>query len=405
MSDALRIGRPSPRWLADAAVAFGLMAALGTVFWLDRGGEPPEPSKRIPLQVREVAADDKQPEQAQLRLGVTPAQYDDMGRLLDSLGKGYQYETVELESLLETRWMDEIDVLFLTCGGVPKSWLGEMIGKSARDDATEYHPNEEVINRVCKNLRDFVDNGGTLYASDWRFSLVATAFVEYVDPPRAVQGAPQTVQAEVVSPRLKKPLGETIELRFDKPGWYTSAFRGADVEVLLQGEIQTMDEERLTAPLLVRFPYGSGTVVFTSFHNEEENTDVAVKLLRLLIFTTIIAQSDAFATKRMADDGFQAADRNLLSASRDAPSVTHTYICERDGMDLRFALAFPAAGARLRLLIEDPQGRYFEKEVTSTYIVEVPEAAAGQWTYAVQAVELPYPNFPFTISVAEKSAD
>jgi hypothetical protein len=32
----------------------------------------------------------------------------------------------------------------------------------------------------------------------------------------------------------------------------------------------------------------------------------------------------------------------------------------------------------------------------------VPDAAAGEWTYTVTALKLPYPNFPFTVRIGEK---
>ena len=47
-------------------------------------------------------------------------------------------------------------------------------------------------------------------------------------------------------------------------------------------------------------------------------------------------------------------------------------------------------------------GVRLEKEGTSTFTIEVPEAAAGKWHYTVTPVEVPYPNFPFSLTVGEK---
>jgi hypothetical protein len=121
-----------------------------------------------------------------------------------------------------------------------------------------------------------------------------------------------------------------------------------------------------------------------------------MELLRLLVFTTIIAQSDAFATKRMTEDGFQPADRNLLSTSRRYAECRRTRIFANATASICVSRwHFPGAGVRLQLSIEDPQGRYFEKEVTSTYIVEVPDAVVGEWTYGVQCGRASLPELSF----------
>ena len=40
--------------------------------------------------------------------------------------------------------------------------------------------------------------------------------------------------------------------------------------------------------------------------------------------------------------------------------------------------------------------------MTSSFDVTIPQAAAGAWRYTVTAVRLPFGNFPFTLTVAEK---
>src|SRR5690348_15824555 len=93
--------------LVDLALALGLIAALGLVFLVDRGSPPVEqPRRDTKLKVVETsepdAADDTPAPTKTLRLGLTPDAhaahdpldsvqvYDDMGKLLDSLGEGYK---------------------------------------------------------------------------------------------------------------------------------------------------------------------------------------------------------------------------------------------------------------------------------------------------------------------------
>lgn len=404
MSSLTQIKPNALRGIIDALVAGGLVAVLGAVLWFDRSTAPSAPPPLGRLQVREVAvsAGASLAGQEKLRLAVTPPELDDMGKLLRSLGKGYAYEELPLESLLEASLLKRYNVIFFTCGGVPDSWVAERLRDSARPGFADVRPKLKVVEKVCRNLRDFVSEGGTLYASDLQFPFVANAFKELVSPGEAVKGDAQVVSAQVTSPGLKRLLGDTIDLQFDKPDWCSAAFRGEDCETLLRGSFRAMNGKTRETPLLVRFSHGRGMVVFTSFHNEKINSEIAERLLRFLVFTAVTASTESFATKRLAEDGFRPADRGLLSAPNSGRTVQYTYECEKQATTLRFALAFLNAGARLRLTITDPNGLEFQKEATATCIVDVPNASRGRWTCSVQAVELPYPNFPFTVSVGEK---
>jgi hypothetical protein len=52
-----------------------------------------------------------------LRLAVTPKQYDDMGKLLAALGKGYHYTQITPQDLYNLTRLTQFDVVFLTCAG------------------------------------------------------------------------------------------------------------------------------------------------------------------------------------------------------------------------------------------------------------------------------------------------
>jgi hypothetical protein len=59
----------------------------------------------------------------------------------------------------------------------------------------------------------------------------------------------------------------------------------------------------------------------------------------------------------------------------------------------------------LTLTIRSPDGKTFSWEGTSTVILEVPQAAVGEWSYTVAAKSetLPYENFPFTVRVGGRN--
>jgi len=344
-----------------------------------------------------------------LRLAVSPdrPQWDDMGKLLQSLGEGYKYDPLPVTQLDDYDKIARYDVVFLTCFGGAAMLAND---------------------RVAETLREYVGKGGTLYASDFQFQPVAYAFPDLVDKSTVGQSPPMTVTAEVVEDGLRELLGPRVPLRFDLGGWYHAAFAGKDVTTYLVAHLNragappvlvlpkpgrkpglkvppqfakpaAQDGKRI--PLLVKFRYKEGTVIFTSFHNEKQNSETETKLLRYLVFAAVTAKTDAQLERDQAKDGFKTAKRDLTTASAGQQSPPQTYACEKSG-PLQFVLGFPDLGARLRLTVTGPGGEKFEKEGTSTFSIDVPNAAVGDWKYTVTALEVPNRNFAVTVTVAEK---
>jgi hypothetical protein len=397
----LILGADPRRLGTDAAALLLLLLALGVVFLIDRGRPGVKEETAIVAEKTENSTDAiTRP----LQLAVTPPEYDDMGKLLDTLGSGYRYAKIEMEDLWDVKKLRQFDVVFLTCGGVPRDWLGQQTGRGERDAEGVFRPRPEVVDKLRRGLRRFVGGGGTLYASDWQYGVVAIAFPEFVDRSKIARGATQTVHAEVVDPALQKRLGKTIDLKFEKPSWQPAAFKeskDAKVATYIRGTYKTASGGEETGPLLVQFPFEDGYVIFTSFHNEAQNSQTETELLRCLVFATVNAQIDAGVQRTMIKGGFSPMERNLLSASSKEQSLSESYQC-RGGRSLQFVLGFEKRGARLRLKVTPPQGQSLEKEGTSTLVIDVPEAAAGKWQYTVTPVEVPYPNFPFSLTVGEK---
>lgn len=349
-----------------------------------------------------------------LRLAVTPRQFDDMGRLLDQLGEGYKYDPLDYPDLGNLDTLKQYDVIFLNCGG------GTIAGE---------------------HLRSFVGEGGTLYASDLQYGAVAGAFPEHVrgfHQPAAFRGH---VKADVVDPGLKDLLGARIDLHFDITG-EPATFGGDDVTVFLEaaypmapggfvpnvfGAIpgapgvddllgkkpaarksgKTKPQRTkpqsggATVPLLVKFPFKKGSVIFTSFHNSAQNSEMELKLLKYIVFSAVTARMEGAVDEALADKGFKAVRKEVAGASEGEQSPVFTYTSEKVA-HLQFVLAFEDRGANLKLKVTGPNGEQFEKEGTSTLTVDVPSAAVGAWKYAVRAIRVPYTNFPMRMTVAEK---
>jgi hypothetical protein len=377
---------PQSNLKIDAAVAGGLLIAVFLVIGLDAilPGEkrddsqpkvvietetPPPPAKPLRLAVTRVYRDSKGQE------------WDNMAKLLDNLGEGYRYTELDTQELVNPERLKEFDVLFFTCGY------------------------QKDYNDLAPRLADFVDNGGVLYASDWRRDCIAQAFPGFRDPRIEDEGRDGNVTARVVDPGLRDVLkADTIPLRFNLDRWKTACFssdRTNKVTVLLEGTYKKQDGRgTATAPLLVKFQHGKGTVIFTSFHNEKQNNDIETKLLKYLVFSLVTANVEAQITKTMIQGGFSPQKSNLLSASGDDPEVKQTYQCKKPGR-LRFELGFENRGAKLRLTVVSPHGKKYEKEGVATFAIEVPDAQPGFWEYTVRALEVPYQNFPFRLVVGE----
>ena len=359
----------------DAIVAGSLGLALLLVIGLDKLLPNPAATARTVAMDRGPI----EPAAKPLRLAVSHTKkdvWDDMGKLLDELGRGYKYQTVRMSDLFNASKYDDFDVLFLTCSS---------------------EGNEHA---VAENVRRFVANGGTLYASDWRYAVVAMAFPDMVNQRAAAEGKDQELDADVIDPGLQDALGaKRLRLKFDLDHWKTAAFGGDRVKVLMKAKYKTQQDSWSQAPLLVKFPFDKGTVIFTSFHNEAQNSEVEQKLLKYLVFSAVTARIESEIHQTMIKGGFSPQKSNLLSASGKA-EITHVYQSTKPGQ-VRFILGFQEQGARLRLTVVSPEGKKREVEGTSTLVVEETCPVAGEWRYTVTALSVPFPDFPFTLTVGE----
>jgi hypothetical protein len=373
--------------VGGGALVFVLLVVL-VVDLLTRGPSA-GPVAKNDLIVKDITNIRQSKEQKKLRLAVLTdpvfdgkqiVVWDDMSKLLDRLGQGYDHDKLRTKDLEnDPTKLDNYDVLFFTCS----------------DDKKKFTLRDQLVK--------FVSRGGVLYASDWRYDAIKNAFPDMVDQSKEGEGLNGEVTAEVVDPGLRKLLGPTAHLHFDLPQWKTAAFGGPRVTVLMQGQYRRLDKSLASAPLLVKFPFGDkgGQVIFTSFHNEKETSELAEKLLKYLVFALVTAQVDAEVQENMKQGGFAAPPGNVLSTPKDNPSVTDKFQVQKKG-SLVVALGFRDEGATLKLYIKAPDGRDWSKEVTSTVVLEVPDAPAGEWTYTVTAIRRPYENFPFTVTIGEK---
>ncbi len=338
-------------------------------------GKPKEPPKIEPAKPELADVVLTQTKQRTLRLGVSDKKFDDVGAILNSLGKGYGFTTLSSFDLENPARLKEFDVVFLNCG--------TPINRA---------------DRVQTALREFVAAGKTLYASDLQYPLVAGAFPEVADEANRIEGVEGAFEAEVLDAGLRELLGEKVELTFNLKGWVSAAFAGESVVTILRGG----NNGRLPkgTPLLVKFGHQQGTVFFTSFHNSAIASETAKKILRYLVFSAVVADAEGRVLKVLKRTDYTLKPPELLAAPDTSWSVTRKHVLSADGL-FRIGVAFNNEGAEVKLVVEGPGGVRLEKTGKDAFIAEVRYAPAGEWKLTISTPTLPYPNFPISLILAE----
>ncbi|HZZ77943.1 MAG TPA: hypothetical protein VFE62_05475 [Gemmataceae bacterium] len=311
-----------------------------------------------------------------LRLAVTPFAHDDVAGVLKSMGDGYRYTTIRNEDTRSILTLRSYDVVFLTCADL---YLQDF--------------------QSALPLRKFVEYGGTLYASDLRRDQVLAAFPEFRGRMPLLPGIPQSVDASVVDEGLQEYLGrKTIPLAFNAPNWRPAAFDPAKTTVCLKGAYRNQLGETWSAPLLVKFRAGKGTVVFTSFHHMQNDSALVQKLIDYLVYASVSARSEARVKELMVRSNFAAETLRPAFVSKGKSAEG---LCRHEGGPMQVALGFENLGARLKLTLRSPAGKTVEHEDQGIFMIEIPQADPGVWQYTITPAEVPHPHFPVVVAVGK----
>jgi hypothetical protein len=249
-----------------------------------------------------------------------------------------------------------------------------------------------------------VQSGKTLYASDLWYDFLGKAFPEAaaVRKGKAIDGKAQDIIATVTDQSLQTAFGSNrLELHFDVGGWVPARFSGPEVKELVRGEFEDTTGGFHDERLLVKFPSGQGTVIFTSFHNSKLVSENAKKLLKALVVIVATAKIERETRKTAIKGGLSPRHDSLLTASRGGEPVKLTYQKVKRG-PLRFVLGFDTrAGAILKLTVTGPDGKTIEKQGQEGIEIEIPEAAVGDWSYTISIIKVPYDNFGYQLFIAD----
>ena len=211
----------------------------------------------------------------------------------------------------------------------------------------------------------------------------------------------QDVDARVVDSGLREVIGDTIHLRFPDNSWIPAQLVG-DMQVLIRGTYVAIGRQTFEAPLLARFRQGKGTIIFTSFHNEAQNNQQELELLRYVVFSAVTAKEEVAAQETMLSGGFSPVKQGQVNRATGKDSITRGFKSD-SGDPLRFSLNFGGGGAVLRLKLVAPGGSSHDEEADESMVVEARGAPAGEWLYTVTAVKVPHENFAYSVSIGKGS--
>jgi hypothetical protein len=180
------------------------------------------------------------------------------------------------------------DILFINCGA--HEWAVD------NADAVE-------LEMALDNLRRFVNNGGSIYFSDWSYDLVEMLWPDAVDwlgddstRNDAEHGEQQIFVGTVLDEDILAVLGrERASLKYDLGRIAMPVSLGEGARAMIEADIEVEDPDTgqlrmLTAtPVLVDFSppgiEGTGRVIFTTFHNGANNTEAMDDVLRAIVFS------------------------------------------------------------------------------------------------------------------------
>ncbi|MBN1944834.1 MAG: carboxypeptidase regulatory-like domain-containing protein [Bradymonadales bacterium] len=227
------------------------------------------------------------------RLAVVSGDYDSIQEILGRLGLQYDLfngTTWYLDSfmlaqasfmrdlLLNSTALNGYDVLFLNCGEYFMDIRAEGLWYS-----------------VITNLRGFVQNGGSIYASDWTYLFLESAYPDAIDfhgddmdDWSVLTGDMlEHVSATIVDSDMAAHLGQsTIDLEFPDEFWAVVDGVGAGTTIHIQGTVSAASVAVPDSPLLVSFqPESSDSrIAFTSFHNHQQLAAEIERILYYLVF-------------------------------------------------------------------------------------------------------------------------
>ncbi|MDD2202229.1 MAG: M6 family metalloprotease domain-containing protein [Firmicutes bacterium] len=291
-----------------------------------------------------------------------------------------------------------------------------------------------VTPAMANALRDFVDSGGELLATDWAYPVITKAFPGKVnflgeDPRIGVAGQVMAVVAQ--DPALVRYMGgDEIEVRMDLGYWAVIDGVASDVEVALIGDVQVDPtnpprfspqpqrsdlrgraqleadgtapkgiETLRSKPLAVRFEYGHGYVAYSSLHfwaqsfadtsASDHGQELQTPRLRPIgnsslerlsmwnVLAALTACERVQAAKAVEHHGCAVSD-GVIDSAKPGECIEYE-IDHLSGSSLVISAA--TGSGMVDMVVYGPDGRLAESSEigSATVTMLIPEADHGKW--------------------------
>jgi hypothetical protein len=216
-----------------------------------------------------------------VKVAVVTGDFDHVESVLDGLGVVYDEFEGHFDSdqyvgmLRDWEELSDYDVVFFNCG-MSSAWMD--------------HEEE-----VTGNIRRFVEEGGSIYASDWAYYIVERTFPQLIDfygddlvEGDAAMGESGVYTGKINDSTLQGVLGESaVDLNFDLGSWVV-AKENTQGTTLITGEVRVINSQgatqTLNVPLVVQAE-DVGKVLYTSFHNEHQTTNEMEAILEQVVLS------------------------------------------------------------------------------------------------------------------------
>lgn len=240
-----------------------------------------------------------------------PEEYPDMGALFEDMDGDGKAD------------INNYDIVFINCGASPEyifpkqSQKGKLSHRQFHNMHT--HSKEVLARNQVSTIRDYVENGGTLYITDLSYNYAEQVFPAYIDflgdpdtpadEPEQMGIADQgksdiTVRGDILENQLKDWLSvvkcgsdsclneenQTVKIRGFAPAWavMNGAHEGSGTRLWVEGAVEWVEGGSGTKPLTASFSVGSGKVIYSSYHTiEDEHTTEfhpQERILQYLVF-------------------------------------------------------------------------------------------------------------------------
>ena len=214
-----------------------------------------------------------------VNIAVITGAYDNIEHILDDMGLTYtlfrgMYNTEYQNLIGNPSRMAEFDIIFFNCG------ISDIWGSSG------------ITNAIATNIRGYVEAGGSIYTADWSYFFFEKSFPSAItfvgndsQEGSAYVGNQGDINGDVLDANMQAILGtNTAQLRYDLASWAVAESAASSSSVLIEGMARTMSGNVTKSPLAAKIHEGSGTALYTSFHNERQlTTDMAALLAEIIL--------------------------------------------------------------------------------------------------------------------------